>query len=216
MNSEPLILVGGGGHCQSVIDVVEADGQFRIAGIVDTKEKLATHLSGYAVIATDDDMDALVREYRYFLVTVGQVRSGATRTRLFHLIKSRGGVLPTLIAPTAYVSQRATVGEGTVVHHHAFVNAGARIGVNCIINTAAVIEHDTQIGDYCHISTAAIVNGGCSVGENSFVGSRAVLSHGVQIAPNCLIGAGAVVLNDTEENTLYAGNPAVLKKNYHA
>ena len=212
MSSEQLILVGGGGHCRSVIDVVEADGRFRIAGIVDTKEKLATELSGYKVIATDDDMDALVRQYRYFLVTVGQVQSGATRTRLFQLIKSRGGLLPTLIAPTAYVSPRATVGEGTVVMHRAFVNAGVRIGVNCIINTAALIEHDAHVGDFCHVSTAAVVNGDCFVGEKSFVGSRAVVSHGVRVAPNCLIGAGAVVLTDTEAGTLYAGNPAVLKK----
>ena len=216
MSKEQLILVGGGGHCKSVIDVVEASGQFSIAGIVDTKEKLATDVCGYKVIAHDDDIDALVRQYRYFLITIGQVRSGATRTRLFHLIKSRGGLLPTLIAPTAYVSRHAVVGEGSVIHHHAFVNAGAQVGVNCIINTAALIEHDAHIGNYCHVSTAAVVNGNCLVGDHCFIGSQAVVSHGVIIAPNCLIGAGAVVLTNTSESALYAGNPAVLKKEYHA
>lgn len=34
-----LILVGGGGHCHSVIDVIEEAGEFRIAGIVDVKER---------------------------------------------------------------------------------------------------------------------------------------------------------------------------------
>lgn len=212
MSKEQLILVGGGGHCKSVIDVVEASGQFSIAGIVDSREKLGTTQSGYTVMATDDDMEALVQEYRYFLVTVGQIRSSAVRTRLYDLIKSQGGILPTLISPTAYVSQRALIGEGTVIHHQAFVNAGAQIGVNCIINTASLIEHDAWIGDHCHISTAAVINGESVVADHCFVGSRAVLSHGVHVAPNGIIGAGSVLLTNTEERSLYAGNPAVLKK----
>jgi len=33
MKSE-LILVGGGGHCKSCIDVIERQGKYRIAGII--------------------------------------------------------------------------------------------------------------------------------------------------------------------------------------
>ena len=29
-----IILIGGGGHCKSVIDVIECDGSFKIAGIL--------------------------------------------------------------------------------------------------------------------------------------------------------------------------------------
>ena len=115
--SEDLILVGGGGHCRSVIDVIEADGRFRIAGIVDAPEKVGTTVFGYSVIATDDDLPTLTQTYRYFLVTVGQVKSGAVRTRLYQQIRDLGGQLPVLVAPTAYVSAHATLGEGTVVMH---------------------------------------------------------------------------------------------------
>ncbi len=210
--TENLILVGGGGHCRSVIDVVEAEGRFRIAGIVDAPEKVGERICGYPIMATDDDLPMLAQTYQYFLVTVGQVKSGAIRTRLFHQIKSLGGILPTIIAPTAYVSRHATIGEGTVVMHRAFVNAGARVGINGIINTAALIEHDAEIGDFCHISTGAIVNGTGVVGDGCFVGSNAVLAHGVELLPGSLIGAGAVVLCNTQSNALYVGNPAVLKR----
>jgi len=211
--TENLILVGGGGHCRSVIDVIEAEGRFLIAGIVDAPEKVGERICGYPVIATDDDLPALAQTYQYFLVTVGQVKSGVIRTRLFHQIKSLGGILPTLIAPTAYVSRHATIGEGTVIMHRAFVNAGARVGANGIINTAALVEHDTEIGDFCHISTGAIINGTCVVGNGCFVGSNAVLAHGVELSPGGVIGAGAVVLANTRPNALYAGNPAILKRN---
>jgi len=209
-----LILVGGGGHCRSVIDVIEADGRFRIVGIVDAPEKVGEQICGYSITATDDDLPNLAQTYRYFLVTVGQVKSGAIRTRLFQQIKSLGGILPTLIAPTAYVSRHATIGEGTVIMHRTFVNAGATVGVNNIVNTAALIEHDAVIGDFCHISTGAIVNGTCVVGDGCFVGSNAVLGHGVRLSPGGVIGAGAVVLAHTRPNALYAGNPAVLKRSF--
>lgn len=210
---EDLILVGGGGHCRSVIDVIEAEGRFRVAGIVDAPEKMGEQICGYPITATDDDLPTLAQTYQYFLVTVGQVKSGAIRTRLFHQIKKLGGILPTLIAPTAYVSKHAIIGEGTVIMHRAFVNAGARVGVNGIINTAALIEHDAQIGNFCHISTGAVVNGTGVVGDGCFVGSNAVLAHGVQLSSGGIIGAGAVVLANTRSDALYVGNPAILKRN---
>ena len=35
---EKIVLVGGGGHCKSVIDVIECEGRFEIAGNVDQRE----------------------------------------------------------------------------------------------------------------------------------------------------------------------------------
>ena len=37
---DKIILIGGGGHCKSCIDVIEQAGTFQIAGIVDVPEKL--------------------------------------------------------------------------------------------------------------------------------------------------------------------------------
>ena len=37
---EKIILIGGGGHCKSCIDVIEQQGKYHIAGIVDVSEKL--------------------------------------------------------------------------------------------------------------------------------------------------------------------------------
>ena len=37
-----IILIGGGGHCHSVIDVIEQEGRFRIKGIVDKTKLLGS------------------------------------------------------------------------------------------------------------------------------------------------------------------------------
>ena len=52
---EKIILVGGGGHCKSCIDVIEQEGAYQIAGVVDVPEKLHQKILGYEIIATDDD-----------------------------------------------------------------------------------------------------------------------------------------------------------------
>ncbi len=35
---EEILLIGGGGHCKSVIDVIEQENRFKIGGIIDKKE----------------------------------------------------------------------------------------------------------------------------------------------------------------------------------
>ena len=56
---EKIILIGGGGHCKSCIDVIVQEGKYRIAGIVDLPEKLHQKILGYEIISTDDDMPRL-------------------------------------------------------------------------------------------------------------------------------------------------------------
>ncbi len=35
---EKIVLIGGGGHCRSAIDVIELTNKYEIIGIVDIKE----------------------------------------------------------------------------------------------------------------------------------------------------------------------------------
>lgn len=207
----PLILVGGGGHCRSVIDVAEKAGR-RIMGILDLPEFVGTECLGYEVIGTDDDIPKFVDECD-FLVTLGFIKSPVKRIELHRRILEAGGRLATLVSPLAHLSLHAEVGQGTVVMHFVSVNASARVGEGCILNTFANIEHDSIVGDFCHISTGAMVNGDCEVGEASFVGSGAVLYNGVKIAPNTLIGGGAVVYRTLTTAGTYLGNPCRKIKN---
>lgn len=197
----PLILVGGGGHCKSVIEAAESAG-FNILGVLDMPEVVGKELLSTKVIGTDDDISSYVDKAE-FVVTVGFIKNPATRITLFNRIKEVGGKLATVIASTAYISQYATIGEGTVVLHHATVNAGAQIGNNVIINTAANIEHDAMIGDHSHISTGAMVNGDCKVGKRCFIGSQSVLANCVSVGNDIIVGAGSFVKSSISERGIY-------------
>jgi sugar O-acyltransferase (sialic acid O-acetyltransferase NeuD family) len=191
-----LLLIGGGGHCRSCIDVIEAEGQYRIRGIVQPVSDETDGIFGYPVLGSDADLPFLLQETPQALVTVGQIRSPEIRIRLFELLKKLGGKLPRIVSPFAYCSKYAEMNEGTVVMHGAIVNAGANIGANCIINNQALIEHDAIVADHCHVSTGARVNGGVTIGRGSFIGSGAILKEGIVIGENVIIAAGQIVLRD--------------------
>jgi sugar O-acyltransferase (sialic acid O-acetyltransferase NeuD family) len=188
-----IILIGGGGHCKSVIDVIEQEGQFKIAGIVDKPEFLGSDILGYSVIGNDSDLGILVNKYKYALVTVGQIKSPLLRTKLFELAEKFGFILPSIISPRAYISKYTIVGKGTIIMHDALINADTQIGENCIINSKVLIEHDCRISNHCHISTSATINGGVIVKSGSFIGSGAITKESITIGGNSFIKAGSLV-----------------------
>lgn len=193
-----LILIGGGGHCVSCIDVIEQGGVFEIAGIVDNANSQAT-LLGYPILGGDEDLPQLRSSFDHALVTVGQIKSPTVRSRLYDKVRSLGFELPAIVSPRAYLSRHATIGSGTIIMHDALINARANIGRNCIVNTKALIEHDAQLEDNCHISTAAIINGTSIVKRGTFVGSNAVIKEGVQTHENDFIKAGSLFVGYAHE-----------------
>jgi sugar O-acyltransferase (sialic acid O-acetyltransferase NeuD family) len=208
MNKQKLILIGGGGHCKSCIDVIEQEGRFEIAGILDIPAKIGTEILGYPVIGSDNQLPELSHHYAHFFITIGQIGLPDARLGLFKLLKELKLELPVIISPLAYVSRHAKISEGTIVMHDAVVNAHATVGKNCIINSKCLIEHDAVIGDHCHVSTGAIINGGVMVGDNCFVGTGAKILQYLKIGSDITIGAGAVVTKNLTEPGTYIGIPA--------
>jgi sugar O-acyltransferase (sialic acid O-acetyltransferase NeuD family) len=195
---EKIILIGGGGHCKSCIDVIEQEGLFTIAGIVDVPEKQQDTVLGYPIIGSDADLTELIRTFPSVLITLGQIKSPTRRIELFNDLIQMGARFPVIQSPLAYVSPHAQVAEGTIVMHHALVNAGASVGRNCIINTKALVEHDAVIEDHCHISTGAVVNGGVTIGSGSFFGSGAVSKEYTSIPANSFIKANSLIPKNDE------------------
>lgn len=206
---KPLILIGGGGHCKSVLEAAESAG-YNILGVLDMPEEIGKEILSTKVIGTDDDIPTYADKAE-FVITVGFIKNPDIRIQLYNRIKDAGGRLAIVIASTAYVSKYAEIGEGTVVLHQAFVNAGAKVGKNVILNTATNIEHDAVIGDHCHISTGTMVNGECKVGMRCFIGSQSVLANCISVGDDIIVGAGSFVRKSITEKGIYSGNPAILK-----
>lgn len=204
IRGEPVLLVGGGGHCRSVIEVLE-QCKILVAGIVHGNDCAFEPVFSFPPLGRDADLPRLRAKYAKALVTVGQINTSRIRQKLFNLLETMKFEFPIPISPQAWVSSRANLACGTIVMHQALVNAGAKIGKNCIINNRAIVEHDCRVGDHCHIAVGAILCGGVQVDEGSFVGANAVVREGVRIGKECVVGMGARVYRDVPDGGHYAG-----------
>ena len=202
---KPILLLGGGGHCRSCIDVIESTGDYRIVGIVQPQVEGQQPVLGYPIVGSDDDLPRLLADTPYALITVGQIKTPAIRIRLFERLIQHQAQLPRIVSAHAYCSRHAQIGAGTIVMHGALINANAVVGDNVIINSHALIEHDVQIGSHCHIATGARINGSTQIGTGCFIGSGAIVRQDVHIGAGSIIAAGQVVLNDVPPDTrIYA------------
>jgi sugar O-acyltransferase (sialic acid O-acetyltransferase NeuD family) len=209
-----LILLGAGGHCESVIEVIEALTSYKIQGILDPiYSEFNNHtILGYPIIGNDDKIEEFIKKGFEFVITVGQIKSPKIRKSLFQTVKSKGGRLPVIIASTAYVSKNCEIGEGTVIMNFAMLNSNVLIGSCNIINTFSDIEHGCNIGNFNHISTRVTLNGEVIVENESFIGSGTIVNEGCSIGNNVIIGSGSLVRKNLTNNSLAYGNPIQIIK----
>lgn len=200
-----LLLIGGGGHCHSVLDSALAMGAFDEVGIIDNVD---CSCLGVSVIGTDNDIPALIKDgWNCAIITVGSVGNTAIRRKLHEMVRSYGLFISSIIDPSATIAQGVTIHDGCFIGKRAIVNTGSEIGECAIINTGAIVEHDCTIGAFSHISPGTVLCGQISVGDDSHIGAGSVVRQCITVGNNVLIGAGSVVVDNIQDRVKAYGNP---------
>ena len=185
-----IIVVGAGGHANSIIDVIETTKYWRVYGVVGPRSERGNSILGHMIQWSDEELESLFLKCKNAVIAVGQIKDNTRRQIMSNNLERYGFELPVIKAPSAIVSIHSQIGKGTTIGHGSIINSNSRIGENCIINTRALIEHDVQVGDNCHVSTGAILNGNVTVGSGSFIGSGAIIREGIKLPHNTVISAG--------------------------
>lgn len=187
--SNQIILLGGGGHAKSLIEVIEDAGIFKIIGILDDNIPLGNAVLDYQVIGRITDIDEYYSKQIGFVIAIGHIQDNSIRKKLFEQLTYRRQNIPNIVSPKAHVSYRAKLDIGSQIMSGAYIGPNSKIGKNTIINTHVVIEHDSDIGDNCHIGPGCVVIGNKVVYDNIFV------------------GANSTVIETIKESGIYVGNP---------
>ena len=125
-----LIVIGGGGHAVSCLDVVGATGEFLVKGILDpSPNSLASEL-GYEYLGDDSELKHVLEDGDFALIAVGQIKTYQLRKKLFEKSMREGAKFTRIVSPNAYCSQHSHLGDGTIVMHGAIVNSKVSIGQN--------------------------------------------------------------------------------------
>jgi len=81
------------------------------------------------------------------------------------------------IHPTADVSEKAQIGEGTSIWHHAQVREGVKIGTNSIIGKGVYVDAGVPIGDNVKIQNYVSVYHGVVIEDGVFVGPHVCFTN---------------------------------------
>ena len=110
---DKIILIGAGGHAKSVVDTIERNGIFEIAGFLDKDEVGRKVYRTYQIIGHDEELPDLFQDgIRYAFVCVGFMGNSDVRKRLYDTLKSIGYKLPVIVDDSAVVAADVRIGEG--------------------------------------------------------------------------------------------------------
>jgi sugar O-acyltransferase (sialic acid O-acetyltransferase NeuD family) len=205
---EPIYIVGGGNHAKVVIDIIEAEGRFEIAGIFDRGRPVGERLCGYEYLG---DERAWLRDRAAdpinLTIALGENFDRLATYEALRALSPRF-CFPVLTHPAATIARRTEIGEGCTFMAGSVLNPFVRMGAFCILNTNAAIDHDSVVGDFVNICPGVATGGGVRLGNCAFVGVGANLRDSVTIGENAQVGVGAAVVADIAANALVQGVPA--------
>lgn len=203
-----IFILGVGGSTPVFIDIAEACG-YNIAGLYHyNNDRTGEYDHGYLILGTFEDLYQSDIKGKMFLLSQGDMK---IREKVTNKIKQLGGLIPTLIHPTAIISQYAKVSEeGVVIGANCIVQADSVIKANAVLWDMALVCHQTTIGNYCFVGPKALVGAHMEVKDFAFIGQDALLVSGKvgTMGENSLLGAGAVLTKELPANVVAVGNPA--------
>ncbi len=200
---DKIIVLGSGGHAESIVDALEREGKYEIAGYVVNDESASGKLE-YPIIGGDNELGKIYKSgITNAAMGIGFLGKSDLRERLWIKLKEIGFCLPVICDPSAIVARNSHVGEGSFIGKGAVVNAHAIIGKMCIVNTGAIIEHDCKVGDFSHVSVGTVLCGNVEIGHSSFVGANSTIIQGRTVGNGCIIAAGAVLRKNMKDNAMY-------------
>jgi sugar O-acyltransferase (sialic acid O-acetyltransferase NeuD family) len=205
-----LLILGTRTFAEEVADLADAIPGIQVAGFVENmdRERCRQPLLGLPV-RWIDEIASLADSHRAVCAL-----STTFRSRFVEQATAKGLAFATLRHPTAIVSPRTEVGEGSILNAACVIGSHSTLGPHVIVNRGALIGHHTAIGAYSSIQPGANVAGACSIGEAAYIGMGAIILDHITVGAHAVVGAGAVVTRDVPAHSQVVGIPArVVKEN---
>jgi sugar O-acyltransferase (sialic acid O-acetyltransferase NeuD family) len=202
-NQPKMVIIGAGGHAVSVAETVVAAGYELIAFVSDDSHGL--EVLGRPVL--EQIPENHIAGGGFLAIAIGD---NSVRERMWHELRTSIDTdrFPTLIHPSASISQFAVIGAGTVVLQGAIVGSAANVGTGCLLNSGSITEHECQVGDFASLGPNATLGGRVTIGQRSAISIGATVKHGVSIGADTVVGAQSYVYSDLDAEIVAFGIPA--------
>ncbi|GGB90787.1 acetyltransferase [Dyadobacter sediminis] len=145
-------------------------------------------------------------EYAFFAPMTGR-NMNRNRENIYNEAKAKG--YPFI----SYISSRATIfdnaiGENCFILEDNTIQPFTTVGNNVVMWSGNHIGHHGQIKDHVFFTSHVVLSGHCVVEPYSFFGVNSTIRDYTCIAQGTLVGMASAITKETEEWSIYVGNPA--------
>ncbi|WP_019668811.1 acetyltransferase [Eudoraea adriatica] len=209
-----IIIFGASGHGSSVLDCIEKEGKYKVAGFLDSFKKKGSKHNGYPILGSEYELPFLINKYnlREGIVAVGDNWSRSI------LVKKITKIVPDFnfissIHPNTVIGNNVTIGSGVVIMPGVIINSNSTIGNHCILNTLSSLDHDGNMHEFSSLAPGVCTGGNFELGGYSAICLGAQIIENIKIGEHTVVGAGALVLNNLGSHLLSYGSPSKIIRN---
>ena len=169
------------------------------------KEKLFNSLP----IVAFENVEELypTKEYSFF-APVTAAKMNTIKEDIYYSIKKKGYDLISYISSNANIANNVTVGDNCFIQEANTIGPFSKIGNNVMLWASNYVAHHGVIKDHVTFASEVAVAGDCVIGENSYLGTNSTIRDGITLAKGTLVGIATVIVKNTDEWSVYLGNPA--------
>lgn len=114
----------------------------------------------------------------------------------------------------SYISSKATIFNGTIgencfILENNTIQPFTSIGDNVILWSGNHIGHHSIIKSHVMFTSHVVLSGHCTVESYCTLGVNSTIRDGIILAEGTFVAMGASIIANTEEWSMYKGNPAV-------
>jgi sugar O-acyltransferase (sialic acid O-acetyltransferase NeuD family) len=163
---------------------------------------------GLPVVAFEDIETVFSSEDYFFFAPMSPNNMNRDRDTIYKAIKAKG------YSCISYISSKATIfdneiGENCFILENNTIQPFTKIGNNVVLWSGNHIGHHGIIHDHITFTSHVVMSGHCEIGNYCFFGVNSTLRNNIKIAEGSFIAMASAIVKDTEEWSVYKGNPAI-------
>jgi len=209
-----LIIYGAGGFGREIACLINAinkvEKQWDLVGFIDdgieigTKNRYGSVLGGLSYINAFPEKVAVVIS----------IADSSILQYLVHNISNPLVYYPNIIAPnvTIFDNDAFSAGKGNILFFGCRISCDVTIGDFNLFNGFVSLGHDVMMGSFNVLGPSTRISGNTTVGDSNYFGVQSIVLQGLKIGDKTRIGANSVIMRNTKSNSLYHGNPAILRE----
>jgi sugar O-acyltransferase (sialic acid O-acetyltransferase NeuD family) len=208
-NIQKIVIYGDSDFAEQVKYQLDSDDRYKVVAFtVDESKYMKNCFLNLPVIKFQLLENYFSKDEIKIFVAIGYTKMNTIREKVLKKIENEGYILLTYISKKSFLSRNVYIGTGSYIAEFVSIGSNAQIGKGVIILSNSSIAHNVLIEDFVFCSHSITIGGHALIKNNSFIGLNSTIKNSIIVSENNIIGCGSNVINSTDPESIYVGNPA--------